>query len=193
MLLEHLNGGGQVPRQVFEEGKRVGEVVAIANDGLRRIRLEGRLQFARVVMSRDEQGRAGWARLCLLTGGDGSCSRLISTVSRLQPDLVGRRTEVRFLLARCGDEDLQRNAGSTVLPFHLGPGPPQQRSIDLILPYEGAIHRESCPVDLASLGDLAALPLDPGVAVPEDQVLPTISEDLLRELDSAGTKHESVC
>lgn len=66
MLLEHLNGGGQVPRQVFEEGKRVGEVVAIANDGLRRIRLEGRLQLARVVLTRDEQDSSWWVRICLV-------------------------------------------------------------------------------------------------------------------------------
>ena len=85
-----------------------------------------------------------------------------------------RYTQIN-LLSACGSaEHFQRHIRSPVLPFHLGPRAPQERSVDLILRSERAVHRQGGTVDLTSLDNLAALPFDASVTVPKRQVVSVI-------------------
>lgn len=58
---EDVDRGGQVPRQVFEEGERVREVVPVPDDRLSRFWLERGFELLGVMLAGTQNSRAAWS------------------------------------------------------------------------------------------------------------------------------------
>lgn len=112
-------------------------------------------------------------------------------VRRADDEVPATLTQIHILSSRSRDEHLEREHWSPLLPLHLGPRSPKQRSINLLIWRKAPIHRKGSDVDLTSLVDLASLSFNARVAIPKGEVLAVVAKDLLGELDGAVAEGRS--
>lgn len=89
----------------------------------------------------------------------------------------------------CDGDDGDRMRGTTLALLELRPASEERPDVAVteraLTPDLGRAERQGRVVDFTALGQLAALTLEPGVSVPEDERVAVLREDALGQLNRA--------